>query len=119
MKRPVRMRVQDALDVMDRATGFIGDAQPHEFATDEQAVYAVERCFTVLGEAIRHVPDDVREAHPDVPWREILGMRNRITHDYLYTDREMVWRTVRADFPALRPLLLHVLDTLEADVGDG
>ena len=115
MKRRVAQRIQDALYVMDRATGFIGDAKPHEFSADEKAVYAVARCFTILGEAIRHVPDDVREAHPDVPWSEILGMRNRITHDYLYTDREMMWRTVRADFPALRPLLLRVLGTLDGD----
>ncbi len=115
MTRRVAQRVQDALDVMDAAADFIGDAQPHEFAADQKTVYAVERCFTVLGEAIRHVPDAVREAHPDVPWSEIMGMRNRITHDYLYTDREMMWRTVRADFPALRPLLQRVLDTLDAD----
>ena len=87
MKRRVAQRVQDALDVMDRATGFIGEAKPHEFSADEKTVYSVERCSSVLGEAIRHVPDDVREAHPDVPWSEIIGMRNRITTTCTRTTR--------------------------------
>ncbi len=112
MKRPVALRLQDALDVMDRATGFVGPSTAEAFARDDKTAYAVERCLTVLGEALRHVPDAVREAHPDVPWREILGMRNRVAHDYLRTDREMMWQTVRVDFPALRPLLPHVLDGL-------
>ena len=115
MKRPVSLRIQDALDVLDKAAGFVGETEPHEFAADEKAVYAVERCFTVLGEALRHVPDAVREAHPDVPWAEITGMRNRITHDYLYTDREMMWQTVRVDFPEIRPLLQRVLNELAAE----
>jgi uncharacterized protein with HEPN domain len=115
MKRPVTRRIEDALKVLDKAAAFVGDSEPQAFAADEKAVYAVERCFTVLGEALRHVPDEVREAHPEVPWREILGMRNRITHDYLYTDLEMLWRTVRVDFPAVRPLLQRVLDALNAE----
>lgn len=116
MKRPVAQRVQDALDVMDRAEAFVGEMRPDEFAADDRTVFAVERCFTVLGEAVRHVPDDVRAAHPDVPWQDIIGMRNRVTHDYLYTDREIIWRTVRVDFPALRPLLERVRDGLSPPV---
>lgn len=117
MKRPVALRLRDALAVIDRATEFVGDLGVDAFSADEKAVYAVERCFTVLGEAVRHVPDDVRASHPDVPWRLILGMRNRITHDYLYTDREMMWQTVRGDFPVLRPLLQRVLVALDASAG--
>ncbi len=116
MKRSVALRLRDAIAVIDRAADFVGDLRADEFAADEKAVYAVERCLTVLGEAIRHVPDEVQTRHPDVPWRQILGMRNRITHDYLYTDREMMWQTVRTDFPALRPLLQSVLDALDAPV---
>lgn len=113
MKRPVAQRVQDALDVMDQARAFVGEMHPAEFAADDRTVFAVERCFTVLGEALRHVPDDVRATYPEVPWLDIIGMRNRVTHDYLYTDREIVWQTVHTDFPVLRSQLARIRDDLQ------
>ena len=118
MKRPVALRVRDALDVMAQAEAFVGALRPDEFSGDAKTVFAVERCFTVLGEALRHVPDDIRAAHSDVPWRDIVGMRNRIAHDYLYTDLDLVWQTVRIDFPALRPALERLLAELDAETPD-
>ncbi len=94
---------------MEKAEGFGARLAFEEFVRDEQVLYAVEYCFVVVGEALRHVPDAVRAAHPEVPWRSIVGMRNRIAHDYLYTDHALIWETLHAEFPALRQLLREVL----------
>lgn len=112
MNRRIALRIRDALDAMEAAEGFI-DGAPRAFVGDLKTLYAVEYCFIVLGEALGHVPDDVRAAHPEVPWREIAGMRNRIAHDYLGVDRELIWRTVTNEFPAVRPLLQRALRSLE------
>ncbi len=108
MTRPASLRIRDALDAMEAAERFI-DGASHAFEGDEKTLYAVEYCFIVIGEALRHVPDDVRSAHPEVPWRDIAGMRNRIAHDYLGVDRELIWQTVTDEFPTLRPLLHRAL----------
>jgi uncharacterized protein with HEPN domain len=115
MKRPVKLRVRDALEAMRTADSFIGQMSAQEFASDLKTLYAVEYCFIIIGEALRHVPDEVRAAYPDVPWRDIAGMRNRIAHDYLYTDRELIWETVRTDFPPVVTLLERVLADLDAE----
>jgi len=79
MKRAVSLRIEDALDGMRMAEEFVEGMTLKAFTSDIKTVFAVERCFTILGEALRHVPDAVRNDHPEVPWRDILGMRNRIT----------------------------------------
>ena len=119
MKRPVPMRIQDALDAMRMAEGFVEGMTLEAFTQDTKTAYAVGRCFTIIGEALRHVPEAVRNQHSEVPWRDILGMRNRITHDYLRTDQELIWQTIHEDFPTIRPLLVNVLDHLDTEANDG
>ena len=126
MTRAVSLRIRDALDAMRMAEGFSARAGQavegmtlEAFTQDTKTAYAAGRCFTIIGEALRHVPETVRNEHPEVPWRDILGMRNRIAHDYLRTDQELIWQTIHQDFPTIRPLLVSVLDQLdgEADAG--
>jgi uncharacterized protein with HEPN domain len=105
-------RIRDALDAMREAEGFVRGMDLDSFLNDTRTAYAVERCLSIVGEALRHVPEEVREAHPEVPWRDVVGMRNRLAHDYLRTDREIVWQTVWTDIPALRPQLERVLAAL-------
>lgn len=71
----------------------------------------------MIGEALRHVRDDVRAAHPEVPWREIAGMRNWIAHDYFGVDRDLIWQTVTDEFPNLRLLLHRALADLDSEPG--
>ena len=112
MSRPTADRVHDALGAMDLAERFV-QGVPTDFDGDDRALYAVLYCFVVIGEALRHVPEAVRVSHSGVPWRDMIGMRNRIAHDYLGIDRVLVWRTVCEEFPLVRPLLQDVLTSLE------
>ena len=62
---------------------------------------AVLKAIEIVGEAASKVSDTTRTAYPDIPWEEIVGMRNRLVHAYFEVDRVLVWRTVRDDIPAL------------------
>ena len=75
------------------------------FLQDEKTVDAVVRNLEVLGEAARQIPDEFAAGHPDVPWRKITGLRNRIVHDYFGLDLEIIWQIVRNDLPSLRATL--------------
>jgi uncharacterized protein with HEPN domain len=60
------------------------------FLSDEKTIDAVARNLEIIGEAVRQLSDDFKNAHPDIPWNQIGGMRNRIVHEYFRLDLEIV-----------------------------
>jgi uncharacterized protein with HEPN domain len=71
------------------------------FAADEVLQHAMVRLLTVVGEAANKVSQEFQAAHPQIPWREIIGMRNQLIHEYFRIDLDEVWSTVEFDIPAL------------------
>jgi uncharacterized protein with HEPN domain len=61
--------------------------------------FAVERNFTVIGEAAKRVPEFVRKENPQIPWKEMAGMRDMIIHEYDEIDLDEVWSTIERDIP--------------------
>jgi uncharacterized protein with HEPN domain len=74
----------------------------------------VARLVEIVGEASNHVDEAVRDLHPDIPWREIIAMRHRITHGYFDIDLSTLWAVVATDLPALLPTIRAIL----AEVAD-
>jgi uncharacterized protein with HEPN domain len=70
----------------------------------------VVRNLIVIGEAARHVPDEVVAANPQIPWARMRGMRNLVVHEYFGVDVDVLWDTVTGNLPALLPLLRDLLD---------
>lgn len=97
MKREYTDYLNDMLENAEKALSFIGGMDFDDFQNDDKAVYAVIRAFEVIGEAARQIPDHVRETNSDIPWREIAGMRNKLTHEYFGVNTKVVWRTVKED----------------------
>ena len=73
---------------------------------------AVSYNFLIIGEAANQISDGMRAAHPEIPWRVIVGMRNVLIHDYVQTNYNLVWQTVRNDLPKLREQLLAIKTSL-------
>jgi len=71
------------------------------FEEDELLQSAILRQLGIIGEAARRVSEEMRKRHPEVPWADIIGMRNRLIHDYTRVDLRRVWDTVTDDIPAL------------------
>jgi uncharacterized protein with HEPN domain len=72
-------------------------------------LFALVRAVEIVGEAASRVEGEARETLPDVPWPEIVGMRNRLIHAYFDVDRDILWSTVIQALPALRSALVRVL----------
>jgi uncharacterized protein with HEPN domain len=72
-----------------------------EFKADRRAFYAATRALEIISEAARRLPPAVRDRHPDLPWRAIMGVGNVLRHNYDDVAEEQVWRTVLEDMPAL------------------
>jgi uncharacterized protein with HEPN domain len=96
------------LDIRDNvrlAQKFVANLSYEAFASDIRTFYAVTRCLEIISEAARHLPPDLRDRHPDQPWRAIMGAGNVYRHNYDNVAEEFVWRTVQQ---SLEPLLAAV-----------
>ncbi len=76
-----------------------------EFQQNELLHFAVVKLIEIMGEASSKITQATRDAHPEIPWRDIIGMRNRLIHEYFRIDLETVWDVVENDIPRLLPLV--------------
>jgi uncharacterized protein with HEPN domain len=109
MKREYEDYLRDMLENTEKALSFVKGLDYEGFRKDDKAVYAVIRAFEIIGEAARQIPEDIREKHPNIQWREIAAMRNKLTHEYFGVNTEVVWRTVQEDLPVIIPALKKML----------
>jgi uncharacterized protein with HEPN domain len=77
----------------------------NQFQDDEMLQNAVMRLIQIVGEAARKVSPEFKQAHPEIPWQGIIGMRNRLVHDYFRIESSRVWEVIEKDLPALIPLI--------------
>lgn len=109
MKREYEDYLRDMLENAEKALSFVQGMDYDGFCTDDKAVYAVIRAFEIIGEAARQIPESVRQSHPEIQWREIAAMRNKLTHEYFGVNTKVIWRTVHEDLPVIIPLLKKIL----------
>jgi len=101
----------DIRDNIRLAQQFIAGMSQTEFAADRRTFYAVARCLEIISEASRRLSTTLRNRHPELPWRAIMGAGNIYRHDYDNVAEEIVWRTMQQD---LWPLLAVV----ESEIND-
>ena len=109
MKRVYDDYLRDMLENAEKALSFVEGMDYDDFEKDDKAVYAVIRAFEIIREAARQIPEYVQDANAEIPWREIIGMRNKLTHEYFGVNTKVVWRTVYEDLPVIIPLLKTLL----------
>lgn len=105
--------LEDIIEHMNYAEEFIGDMTFKEFVSDKKTVLSVTKCIEVVGEATKHIPEPIREKYPEIPWRDMAGIRDRLAHGYFKVDLQIVWTTVTVEFPELRSMMENVLDDVD------
>ena len=113
MKREIGDYIQDILDATSKGTRFVEDMKYEDFIHDDKTVFAVIRAIEVIGEAVKNIPDDVKDKYPKIPWREMAGMRNKLIHAYFGVDIKKIWKAIKEEIPPLKPTFEQMLKDLE------
>lgn len=101
--RDWRFRIQDILECLARIANYTAGMSYESFRENQLVIDAVVR------EAANHVPDDLQQRYPDLPWIEMRGMRNLLIHEYFGVSIEIIWKTVQENLPPLTPILQALL----------
>ena len=107
-KRPIDLLLNDMLESIDRVDQYTQGMSFDAFSNDQKSIDAVVRNLEIIGEAANRLPDDFKERHSSVEWYKVVGLRNRIIHEYFGIDLQIIWQIVHADLPALRQTLSRI-----------
>jgi uncharacterized protein with HEPN domain len=87
------------LDTARLATVKVHGKKRAEYDLDENLRMALAHLIRTLGEAARRISPEFQQSHPEIPWKQIVGMRHKVVHDYLHVDYDIVWAVATADLP--------------------
>ena len=113
MKRDYNLFLRDIILAMRSIEEFLGDMDLDELSVDDKTSSAIIRKFEIIGEATKHLPEDLKELHPEIPWKSMSGMRDRLIHAYFGIDYKLVWEAIKIEIPKLKPQLQDILRELE------
>lgn len=105
--------IRDIVNEINRIENFVKDLSYDEFVKDEKTIYAVIRCFEVIGEAAKNIPKQIRDKHSLFPWKRIAGMRDKLIHEYFGVDYQTLWQTIKKRIPEIKPSLDNMLNDME------
>ncbi len=116
--RQVLDYLNDILESISDIKEFVAGIDYENFLRDKKTSKAVIRSLEIIGEAAKQIPEPLRSSHKEIPWQEIMGMRNKLAHEYFGVDLDIVWQSIHEDIDPLEAVVKEVLLTLD-QVADG
>lgn len=107
--------LQDILDAIDDVQGFIKGMEFNEFSGDKKTIYAVMKALEIIGEATKNLPDTLKNEYPDIPWKFMAGIRDKVVHGYFVVDLPIIWSTAKKDLPSLKLSIEEILEEIESN----
>lgn len=104
-----RQSFQDIIDAAADIERFMAGVSLERLTGDRKTLFAVAKALENIGEAVKQIPAAVRRRYPDIPWKDMAGMRDVLVHDYFGVDAAIVWKTVKEDLPPLKRSIGDIL----------
>ena len=109
MSRTYDIYLQDIVEAINRVESYVQDITRSQFEIDRMRFDAVVRNLEIIGEAVKRVPNSIRENHPNVAWRQIAGLRDRLIHAYFDIDIDIIWDVVQSELPILKSEIQRIV----------
>jgi uncharacterized protein with HEPN domain len=108
MKKDDSVYLKHILDAISRIKEYTQDIKYENFIDNYLIQDGVIRQIEIIGEATKRLSKEIKEKHPEIPWKDMAGMRDKLIHDYLGVDIDAVWDTVEEDIPDLKNRLEYL-----------
>jgi len=112
MKRDYSLFVKDIIRAMELIEEFVADISLEKFKADDKTSSAVIRKFEIIGEAVKQIPQKIKDEYKDIRWKSMAGMRDRLIHAYFGIDFDLVWAAIKNEIPTLKPKLKKIISDM-------
>ena len=113
MSRSVKILLGDILEAAELLGSYTAGLTLEDFADNIEKQDSVARRLEIIGEAVKGLPQALRDRYPKVPWRDITGARDVLVHEYFRIDLDLAWEMVKKDIPELAAHVKRILDDLD------
>lgn len=111
-ERGIKLYLSDIKEAVKRIASYIQDLDFEKFTNDHKTIDAVIRNLSVVGEAVKNIPEEVKSKYSDIAWYEAMGMRNKVVHEYFGVDDTILWKTVKEDIPVFGQQIEKIIQDL-------
>ncbi len=108
MREP-KLLLKDILEAISAIERFVDGIDFENFRTNDEKSSAVIRKFEIIGEATKGLPEDLKEKHPEIPWKEMAGFRDKLIHFYFGIKYELLWQAIKKRLPQIKSLIQRIL----------
>ena len=107
-KRDYNLYIDDILEAISKIEEYTGQLDFDKFSKNSMTIDATVRNFEIIGEAVKHISSDIKKQHPDIPWKVMAGMRNKLVHEYFGVDKKVLWKTIKEDIVPVKSLIAQI-----------
>ena len=108
-KREWKRFIEDILESIGLIESYIQNMELSDFSKDRKTIDALVRNFEIIGKASKFIPDDIKIEHAEIDWKGIIGLRNRIAHEYFGISSPIVWDSIKKELPRLKNQMTLIL----------
>ncbi|MCA2628727.1 MAG: DUF86 domain-containing protein [Microcystis sp.] len=112
-QREFRDFLQDILEAICQLEKMTQGLSFEEFSTKIEIFLSAVKLIEIIGEAVKNIPDEVRVNYPNIPWKNIAGMRDKLVHEYWAIDEKVVWKVIQNNLPQLKRIIISIIEKLQ------